>query len=223
MTDPAAVGGAPVGLLGGTFDPVHLGHLRCALELLQGLALAELRLVPGRIPPHRPPPRASAAQRLALVERAVAGVPGLRADDRELRRDGPSYTVDTLAEVRAELGDRPLCFVLGSDAFLGLPSWHRWRELTDHAHLVVMERPGSGAQASRELAKWLAPRRAGERRQLRREPAGRVLFFPVTPLDISASALRRRLALGQSGRWLLPEAVWSEIADGHVYGYPQVE
>ena len=118
---------APVAVLGGTFDPVHYGHLRPAIELLEALGLSQIRLVPGHVPPHRPQPRLDAPGRARLLERAVAGIPGLVVDRGELDRPGPSYTVDTLAGLRRQLGaHRPLCFIMGRDAFRGLMRWHRW-------------------------------------------------------------------------------------------------
>lgn len=214
---------APVGILGGTFDPVHFGHLRPALEVLQGLGLAELRLVPGRIPPHRASPKVDPARRLRMLHLAGESVPGLSVDDRELRRAGPSYTVDTLHSLRRELGDRPLCFLMGSDAFLGLPTWRSWRELTDFAHLVIMRRPGYRvADLPGELAHWIGNRILRDATALRRSAAGGVLFHTVSPLDISATAVRRWIARGFSARFLMPDRVWELAAREGFYGYPQV-
>ncbi len=165
MSDQLGQGGGPVGVFGGTFDPVHHGHLRTALEVLEGCGLEQLRLVPALVPPHRPQPRAPAPLRLEMLRRAVAGEPRLVVDDRELRRGGPSYTVDTLAELRAAVGTRPLCLVLGADAFLGLPGWHRWRELFALAHLVVVERPARGSSRTRS---WLHGLPAAAARMRRR-------------------------------------------------------
>lgn len=203
----------PVGIFGGTFDPVHFGHLRSALEMLETLGLAEVRLVPCGQPPHRHPPRADAAARRAMLELAVAGQPGLRVDARELERPGPSYMVDTLASLRAELGATPLCLLLGSDAFLGLPQWHRWQELLSLAHLVVMHRPGWGLDQSpaSPLAALLAARRVHTAADLAPQPAGHILLTAVTPLDISATAIRTLIGAGRSPRYLLPDAVWEHI------------
>jgi nicotinate-nucleotide adenylyltransferase len=213
---------APIGLLGGTFDPVHLGHLRPALEILEQTGLAEVRLLPGRVPPHRAPPRAGAEDRASMLERAAAGVPGLRVDTRELERDGPSYTLDTLISVRREVGPhRPLCWIIGLDSFLTLPRWHRWRGPDGYAHFLVAHRPGRRVPDSGELAEWLRPRRAGTA-AIRREPAGRVHFVRTTALAISSTAVRRRMALGRSARFLVPDAVWELISGNGVYGYPQV-
>ena len=120
----------PIGLFGGTFDPIHYGHLRTAFELWQALGLAEVRFMPTGSPPHRDQTHATAEHRLAMVRAAVAGQPAFVVDDREVRRSGVSYSVDTLTELRAEYPDRSLCLLLGMDAFLGLPNWHRWRELS---------------------------------------------------------------------------------------------
>ncbi|AGM41542.1 nicotinic acid mononucleotide adenylyltransferase [Spiribacter salinus M19-40] len=215
--------GAPVALLGGTFDPVHYGHIRPAIELLEGLGLSELRLVPGRVPPHRPQPRLDAQTRTHLLHLAVANIPGLVVDERELQRAGPSYTSDTLQGLRRELGpERPLCFAMGSDAFRSLPHWHRWQTLAEQAHLVVTTRGGdSGEPLSPELAEWLAPRQVQSAQALRSTPAGRVLFHPVSRLEISATGVRRLMAQGRSARGLMPDPVWEAMADAGLYGYPQ--
>lgn len=222
MSAAVAQAQAPVGVLGGTFDPVHYGHLRPALELLQDLSLRELRLIPGRIPPHRGAPLVASAERLELLQAAVADIPGLTVDDRELHRDGPSYTVDTLVSLRRELGTRPVCFALGADAFLGLPTWHRWREIAEHAHLVVMGRPGHEICMAPVLRDWATPRVLRRRCGLRRRAGGGVWFHPVSQLDISATEVRRLMAQGRSARCLMPEAVWRRVAGDGLYGYPQV-
>lgn len=208
-----ASGDSPaVGILGGTFDPVHFGHLRAALEMQEALGLAEVRLLPCGQPPHRVLPRACAADRLAMLELALAGQSALRVDRRELERSGPSYMVDTLTSLRAELGASPLCLLLGSDAFLGLPQWHRWQELLPLAHLVVLQRPGWRLDSvPTPLAEMLAAHRLTAAAELRLRPAGGILLQPVTPLDISATAIRALIAAGRSPRYLLPDAVWDYI------------
>lgn len=204
-----------IGLFGGTFDPVHHGHLRVALEAREGLGLAEVRLLPCHQPPHRPPPFAPAGLRLELLEAAVGGAPGLVVDPRELSRSGPSYTVDTLLELRAELGpEQPLVLLVGADAFAGLPGWHRWRELVEQAHLVVLQRPGPRQPLSPELEGLVAARELANPGELHASPAGGVLFWPVTQLEISASAVRELLAAGRSARYLLPAAVL-ELIERH--------
>lgn len=212
----SAASAKPIGLLGGTFDPIHYGHLRPALEVLEGLDLAQIRFIPARQPPHRPPPVTPPGQRLALVEQAIAGQPGFVADDRELRRDSPSYTVDTLISLRAEVGNTPLCLLLGMDAFDGLPAWHRWQSLPELAHLVVVHRPGAEPPSAPALEELLR-RRLSHPEALRECPAGGLLFFPVTQLDISATRIRQLLAAGNSPRYLLPESVLGYIREQGLY------
>lgn len=207
----------PVGVLGGTFDPVHYGHLRTAFELLEGLELEELRFLPAGIPPHRAGTHADAATRAALVRAAIADQPRFVLDERELRRAGPSYTVDTLAELRAELGARPLCLLVGMDAFLGLPTWHRWQDILGLAHLVVAHRPGWQAPADGALGALLAARRAATPAELHAAPAGRVHVRPVTQLEISSSAIRELVRAGREPRYLVPDAVCRLLAASGCY------
>jgi len=204
-------GPAPIGLLGGTFDPVHHGHLRTALELYQSLGLAQVRLIPCRIPPHRGQPHAAAEARLAMVAAACAGTPGLAVDDRELKRAGPSYMVETLESLRAELPETPLALIVGTDAFLGLPTWHRWAELPTLAHLLVVHRPGWHPPESGVMAELLAERRLPGPAGLRRAVAGGILPCEVTRLEISATAIREQLAAGLNPRYLLPDSVLAYI------------
>lgn len=215
----AAIPVAPIGIFGGTFDPVHFGHLRPALEALEELQLAEVRLIPCHIPPHREQPQHGADCRLELLRLAVADVPGLVVDDRELKRPGPSYTIDTLISLRGEFPRTPLCLIVGMDSFLSLPSWHRWRELTDFAHLVVLSRPGYEPSVSAELAGWLDNRRCQSAQQLTKADVGAVYFHPVTQLDISATRIRDLIGRGRAPRFLLPEAVWQRIATQGLYGW----
>ena len=200
----------PVVLFGGTFDPVHIGHLRVALEAAEILD-ADVRLMPANTPPHRAAPVANASQRIAMLERAIEGQKRLSVDARELNRDGPSYTLDTLVELRGELPrDQPIALLLGDDAFSGLPTWHRWRELFDLAHIVVMTRPGHGGELSRELADEVYRRRA-DVGAVAGAVAGCVVHIAVTPLEISASHVRRILASGQDVRWLVPDVLIEDV------------
>lgn len=200
-----------IGILGGTFDPIHYGHLRTALELRQLLGLEEVRLIPCRVPPHRENPAAPAELRLAMVQAACAGEPRLVADDRELRRDGPSYTVDTLAGLQRERPRTPLGLILGVDAFLDLPAWHRWEELLERAHLLVVERPGWEPPRAGPVAELLRERRVGEMADLAGRRAGGILLCTVTRLDISATAIRAQVAADRSPRFLLPDSVLALI------------
>lgn len=207
----------PIAVLGGTFDPIHDGHLRPALELFEDLDLAEIRFIPAGQPPHRDQPIASAKQRLTMLKLAVAGQSGFVVDERELYREGPSYMVDTLQSLRSELGDRPLCLVLGMDAFEGLPNWHRWEEIPDLAHLLVIHRPGSGLPLSEVLGELLGERKLHHADALQEKPAGGILFHPVTQLDVSATRIREILAQGRSPRYLVPDQVWSYICEQGLY------
>ena len=151
--------GKRIGLFGGTFDPVHIGHLRGALEVAELMGFDELRLIPSARPPHRETPQVSAADRLEMVQRAVADLPPLVVDDRELKRDRPSWTIDTLESLHAELGaDDSLYLLLGWDAFCGLPGWHRWEELLEHCHILVLQRPDADSEPPEALRDLLAAR-----------------------------------------------------------------
>jgi nicotinate-nucleotide adenylyltransferase len=207
-----------IGILGGTFDPVHFGHLRPALDIQQALGLAELRLLPCRQPPHRDPPHATPEQRLAMLRLATRGEAGLTLDERELLRDGPSYMVETLLSLRAELGaERPLSLLIGMDALHGLDRWHRWRELVDLCHLVVATRPGWTAPQDGAVAQLVRERQVAEATALHARAAGKLMFCPVTLLDISASRIRALLAEGKSARYLLPAEVLEYIHKAGLY------
>jgi nicotinate-nucleotide adenylyltransferase len=208
---------AMIGILGGTFDPVHFGHLRPALEIQQQLGMQEVRLVPCRIPPHRPQPQATAAQRVAMLEAAICRHPGLRIDTRELERDGPSWTLDTLVSLRREAGSQGICLLLGMDAFRGLSTWHRWRELLDYCHMVVMTRPGSVLPEQGELADFISLHRVPDTAALAQHATGLLLFHPVTQLEISATAIREQLAAGQDPGYLLPDAILDIIGKEGLY------
>jgi nicotinate-nucleotide adenylyltransferase len=193
----------PLAIFGGTFDPVHLGHLSVAWEASE-LLDAEVRLMPANVPPHRHAPTASPAQRVAMLRAALQGQDRLTLDTRELRREGPSYTIDTLREFRDELGDRPLVLLLGADAFAGLPSWQSWRELFEYAHIGVLNRPGIDAAWSVDLALEILPRRVSDHHALHDLPAGKVIELAVTPMEISATRIRELLSDGRDPRYLLP-------------------
>jgi len=199
----------PLAILGGTFDPVHVGHLCVAWEASE-LLDAEVHLVPASVPPHRPPPVASAAQRVAMLRAALAGQDRLGLDLRELERAGPSYTVDTLAALRAEHGTRPLVLLMGADAFAGLTGWHRWRDLFDLAHIGVLSRPGDPPSSPPALQAAVAGRLVETAEALHGRPAGCVMSLDVTPLAISATRIRDRLAAGRLPRYLLPEGLFAE-------------
>lgn len=217
--------GRPVGILGGTFDPIHLGHLRLAEEARETLGLGELRLIPSGQPPHRDAPATPAEDRLAMARLAAQGNPGLVVDDGEVRARQKSYTVPTLERLRAELGPgRPLVLILGADAFEGLPSWHRWQSLFDLAHIAVANRPGFAPHGRRwpgtlspALEEACRGRLGKEPDVLAASPAGRVVAFDMTPLAISASLIRDLLKNGHSARYLLPESVLNYIQAHRLY------
>jgi len=205
-------------LFGGTFDPVHAGHLAVARAARDAL-VADVALLPAADPPHRPPPGASAADRADLVALAIAGEPGLAIDRRELGRDGPSYTVDTLRQLRAEAGPAaPLAWLVGADAFRGLAGWHDWTALFSLSHFVVAVRPGHGLDAlPAALAKACAGRWTQDPAGLALAPAGGLFVLDLPPHPASATELRRRLRAGEApGEWL-PPAVAAEIARRGLY------
>ncbi|MFC5580833.1 nicotinate-nucleotide adenylyltransferase [Rhodanobacter terrae] len=200
----------PLAIFGGTFDPVHLGHLSVAWEASE-LLDADVRLMPASVPPHRPAPTASAAQRVAMLRAALQGQSRLTLDTRELERAGPSYTIDTLIELRAEQGARPLVLLIGADAFAGLPGWHRWRELFDLAHIGILSRPGVGVVLPDELQREIADRRVDTAAALCEVAAGNVIDLAVTPLEISATRIRELLASGREPRYLLPAGLFDDF------------
>jgi nicotinate-nucleotide adenylyltransferase len=201
-----------IGFLGGTFDPIHYGHLRPAHEVYERLKLDVLHVVPAFMPPHRARPIATPAQRLHMVALGVGEFPGLIADDREIRRGGVSYTVPTLESLRDEIGNEPLYFVLGADAFAGLPTWYRWRNLFELAHLVVVQRPGASPLSRDRLPEWAASRFHDDLEAVSQRPAGALLFLDVTPQDVSATHLRAAIAHGDTpSSSALPPKVWEYV------------
>lgn len=211
----------PVGILGGTFDPIHFGHLRLAEELAQQLDLAEVRFIPSGRPWHRDVPGALPEQRLEMVRLAIAGNPRFRLDGREAGSGAPGYSVETLASLRQELGAaQPLCLLLGADAFLGLATWHQWHELFVLAHIAVAQRPGFPLQAEQmgdELRAEAEGRMSSDPHQMQATSCGKVLSCPITPLDISATRIRSAIKAGQSARYLLPDTVVDYIQTHHLY------
>jgi nicotinate-nucleotide adenylyltransferase len=210
----------PIGVFGGTFDPIHFGHLRLAEEMGEAIGLERVLFIPAGQPPHRGAPRIAATHRLEMVHRAIAGNPRFVADAREVQRPAPGYTVDTLTALRAELGnEQPLWLLMGADAFLGLTSWHEWRRLFDLANIAVAARPGARLLQSDAMPEAL--RQAVSARQAAdgaaAGPAGSVLLRQMTPLDISATALRDTLARNGSVRYLLPDAVLEYINAHRLY------
>lgn len=210
----------PLGLFGGTFDPVHTGHLRLAEEAIDQLGLSGVRWIPAGDPRHRPTPQLTAGERLAMVHLATAGNPRFSVDTSEVDSGTASYTVPMLERLRATLGaERPLVLLLGADAFAGLPSWHRWTELIGLAHLAIAHRPGFPLTPA-DLPPPLVPllqERLRPPAALHDTPAGAIVPFAMTPLAISATAIRALLASGRSTRYLLPDAVFDYIRNKNLY------
>lgn len=211
----------PIGVFGGTFDPIHLGHLRTASELLQEYHLAEIRFIPCHIPHDEKLPLASAELRLQMVRKSIESEPGFIIDDRELRRDGPSYSVDTLESLRDDFPDRTLVLIVGMDAFLGFRSWHRWEDILQLAHIIVACRPGSGASGTGPIGKLLAAHGAPDSSGLYQAPAGRIIVHAVTQLEISSSAIRQMVQRGTDPRFLIPGPVARMIRESGCYSAQQ--
>lgn len=203
-----------VGIFGGTFDPIHVGHLRVAREAFSKLALGELRFIPAAQPPLRGAPVAAAAQRAEMVRLAIRDEPGFVLDTRELDRGGISYMVDTLAALRAERIDAALCLLVGQDQFANFERWHRWTEILELCHFVVLNRPGVPVP---DMPGW-AQARVSANEEWRSLPAGKLVFLTVQPQDISATRIRERLAAGESVKGWLPRAVCEYIETNHLYG-----
>lgn len=207
----------PMGVFGGTFDPIHYGHLRTAFELLQELRLSEVRFMPCGTPPHRGTPIADAKLRVRMVELATEAQHGFVVDDRELQREGPSYSVDTLAALRAEYPTRSLCLIVGMDAFLSLPRWYHWREILQLAHIIVAHRPGWRAPDMGPLGELLVDRGTGRVGDLHESRAGSIYIHAVTQLEISSSDIRALVRAGRDARFLMPDAVRNLIDESGCY------
>jgi nicotinate-nucleotide adenylyltransferase len=211
-----------IGILGGTFDPIHMGHLRMALELYETLDLARVHITPCFQPMHRKQPIASPNDRLAMVQCAVAAEPALIADDREIRREGPTYTIDTVFEMQAEMPDTPLCLLIGIDAFLGFASWNRWPEILNQTHIIVAHRPHYQLPTTGIIADLIKERLQHEIAFIHENPAGGILFRPITALEISATDIRKQIAMRRNPRYLLPDGVYDYIKQHGTYSISHI-
>ncbi|GAB2190160.1 nicotinate-nucleotide adenylyltransferase [Sessilibacter sp. MAH1] len=207
-----------IGVWGGTFDPIHNAHLRLALEIKQQLHLAEMRLLPASIPPHKSNYHCRAEDRLAMVNLAVQSCSELMVDDRELKREGPSYSYDTLIEIRSELmTNQSLCWIMGSDSLVNFSSWYRWRELLDCAHIIVVQRPDYDFPVSGEVGEFLKMHQSFELGDLQASPAGKIFCTQLRMLPISSSDIRALLKDDRSPQFLLPDAVLDYIKSHKLY------
>ncbi len=207
----------PIGIFGGTFDPVHCGHLRVALELYQRFGWQEVRLVPCRQSVLKGQSVASADQRLKMLELAVEGQAGLVVDQCELQRAAPSFMIDTLMALREMFFDYPLCLVIGYDVLLELPQWHRWQALLEYAHLVVIPRPLYVVPEHSAIVELIEKYQVKDAKLLEEKRAGALFFAELTPLAISATNIREQIAQGFSPRYLVPDAVWEFIQQEKLY------
>jgi nicotinate-nucleotide adenylyltransferase len=213
-----------IGFLGGTFDPIHNGHLHAAAAAAAALDLECVSLVLAARPNHRAEPRATIEQRWAMLELATHDNPVLNADDREIRRGTPSYTIDSLVELRAQHGaSKAIVWLLGWDAYRDLSSWHRWRELIQLAHLAVLRRPGADGDLDAVMRQFTAAHRVKDAATLRGQPSGHVCFVDAPMLPISSTDIRARLARGDDIRQLLPSAVWTYIKSHRLYAGSSTE
>ncbi|MCW9024149.1 MAG: nicotinate-nucleotide adenylyltransferase [Gammaproteobacteria bacterium] len=209
-----------IGVYGGTFDPVHFGHLRPALDVLEVAGLEEIRFIPCGQPPHREAPLTDAQHRLAMLRLAIARQPGFKIDEREIHRHGPSYMVDTLRELRDEFGAKPLSLILGFDAFLELDTWHEWEQIPDLANLIITRRPGwdeAGFRAKPALDRLVKARQMSIEK-LEQYQFGGLCFVSVTQLNISASLIRELIQQGRDVHYLLPDSVYELIKQEKLYG-----
>jgi nicotinate-nucleotide adenylyltransferase len=206
-----------IGVLGGTFDPIHLGHVGPALDVLRALALDQIHFVLAAVPPHRHAPHVSTAHRWRMLQLGLQAHPNLLPDDREMRRDGPSYTVETLRELRAQLGAQTLCLIMGNDVFGGCTSWYGWLEILQLAHVTVTTRPGSRLPEHGAIAALLRERGCRSPSALAQNSHGKILPCAVRPMDISATAIRAGLKAGKDVSAMLPEPVWRYIRDNGLY------
>lgn len=212
----------PLGILGGTFDPVHHGHLRLALECMEAVNLAGVSFMPLNTPPHRGNVQASSEQRLHMLQLAIDNVAGLNVSDLEIRRGGTSYTIDTVRELRANYGSRPLCLIMGMDAFQGINTWKNWDLLPDHVHIIVTDRPGAETEIiNAQVATFYAARHTTQIDDIHTLTAGKIYKTDIPLLAISATRIRSLFAAGQNPGFLLPDTVITYIQNESIYSGQQ--
>ena len=217
MIRETGAGAGPMALFGGTFDPVHYGHLRCADEVRQTLGLKTLYLLPAGSPPHRGQPQATVEQRLQMLQLACQEFPSLKIDDRETRRHGPSYMVDTLQEIRTSHGDQPILLLIGQDAANLLQTWYQWERLFELASLVILTRPGSHSRYTPEVAEQMRSRSVKAVHDLLNSTSGSVFHLQVESIDVSASKIKDYIRSGQDPGPMLPAAILEYIRQNRLY------
>jgi len=206
-----------IGILGGTFDPIHFGHLRMAIDLQEALQLSQVRFVPCYQPVHRKPPEATIEDRCAMVELAIRDEPGLQVDRCEIDRQGLSYTIDTVRFLEEKYPHDALCLILGSDSLIGFTSWHEWECILEKAHLIIAHRPHFQLPTQGKIGKVVKKHATDQWEDLHEKKAGCIYFRGVTQLEISATDIRRQF-LGQvNPRFLLPDSVLEYIQAHKIY------
>ena len=205
-----------IGIFGGTFDPVHYGHIKPALSVQQSLALTQLRFIPNKIPPHRQTPWLTVGQRLSLLQLALADISSVVIDKRELSRDGPSFMLDTLKSLRHDFPDEKLCLIIGLDAFIGINSWFEWRALFNLCHLVVTTRPGFSRADIRQVMntedyQFLCDKMVDHAAALTSIENGKILLQSVPQLNISSTRIREMLQKNEDISDWLPASVYQKL------------
>lgn len=208
---------APIGILGGTFDPIHLGHTQLAQTILEQLNLAEIRFIPNYQPPHRNLPVASADQRLALVKIALKDNPKFIADDREIKRQGISYTIDTLKSLRKDFPDTPLCWIMGLDELVKLNTWHRWQELIQYVNFIIVNRPNINLELPIEIKELFQKHVTPNHQELHQHLSGKIFQLQIPPFAISATEIRKQLSQHQKPENVLAEKVYDHIKKEQLY------
>jgi len=206
-----------IGVYGGTFDPIHLGHINAAIEIQQTLGMKEGRMVLSARPPHRRQPVLSIEQRFELLTLATENEEKLIADDCEMHRSGPSYMVDTLFQIKQNKPRQSLALILGMEAFNGITQWHRWTDLLDLAHIVVTDRAGFDNEWDVLVIEVVEKHRTFDKAELKKLTHGKIYRQDVTPIDISATQIRAIVQQGQSAKHLLSPVVWAEISNKNLY------
>jgi len=204
-----------IGILGGTFNPIHHGHLRLAVELYEQLDLVKILFIPSAQPPHRESPLVSSQLRLEMVQAAIAGMSEFRVDDRELHHSGPSYTINTLISLRESYPNYSLSLILGMDAFASLPTWYKWEQLITLTHFLVVQRPNYSL--NKQMADFLAAHQTFNQNDLTNLMAGKIWLAEIPSLTISATQIRTAIALGKNPRYLLPQVVLDIINTQQLY------